>query len=399
MSLATRLDRLRGCSHDVAAVPLSDSLKKLRPIDRAQSRQTDIEVLAQALSVEQVSEGVLLRTRNYQLPASSSLGSLCDLPEVCDLDAADWVYLDTETTGLSGGIGNLAFMIGLARLCEGTRLQVRQYLLGSFSAEADMLRAVAAWVGPEAVLVSYNGKGFDVPLLDARVRLQRIGFAFAARRHLDLMYNVRRAYRKHWPDCRLQTAERRALDLHRVGDQPGAEAPLAWQAWLRQGNTDRLYGTLQHNFQDVVSLALLHRYLPGVYDGRQRIGCDLAAIGRAWQGVGRAERAQRVWEGAAERLEERGTLELAALHRRRGEWERAAALWSRLQSCGSALAALELSKYHEHRTRDYARALSFASRCAPTERHVRLERLQAKLASDPQLSLLQVNAESAKAMK
>ena len=313
---------------------------------------------------------------------------LTALPEVCDLDAPDWVYLDTETTGLSGGVGNLAFMVGVARY-RGGNLQVCQFLLAGFAGEQRMLSDLVHWIGPRAVLVSYNGKCFDLPLLDARSRLYRNDRDLSALPHLDLMYSVRRAYQRHWPDCRLQTAERRLLDLQRVGDLPGAEAPAAWQAWLRDGRTRRLAQVMRHNYQDVVSLALLHRRLTQDYAGAPRSGLNHAAVGAAWNAVGRADLARQVWERAGGFLGDRGRLQLAALYRRQGQWPQAEALWMALHAQGDATAARELSKYYEHRRHDYRKALDFAVCCEAWERETRVARLERKIGGTLQLPLLQ----------
>lgn len=387
MNLAGRLDRLRGRPAEVTPDPLARQLQRRRSAKAGSAPR--IDTLARALQADVHDDSLLLRERVYALPeCTGDPPDLTMLPEVQGLPDPDWVYLDTETTGLSGGVGNLAFMVGVARYTDAHTLSVRQYLLGSFAAETAMLRDLADWVGRDAVLVSYNGKCFDLPLLGARCAMQRVDDGLGSLRHLDLMYTVRRAYRRHWPDCRLQTAEKRLLDLHRAGDLPGSEAPAAWQAWLRSGVTTPLGGVLQHNFQDVASLALLHRDLLRAYAGRGEVHVDHAAISRAWQQAGHEPLACRVLETAGVHLDEAGVLQLAALYRRRGEWVRAEALWLQLHAAGSTLAACELSKYHEHRRRDYRRAMDFAAVCEPSERSTRCGRLQDRIGSNLPLPLL-----------
>lgn len=405
MSLAARLDRLRGVARprgleadpqtDVAAAPRSGSRGEAglpaevrRPVRAGRSAVASGGAdLAQALGAERLGDGLLLCRREVVLQADDA--RLHDLPDACGFASADWVYLDTETTGLSGGVGNLAFMVGVARYRRAHRLELHQYLLDGFTGEGRMLAALADWIGPHANLVSYNGKCFDLPLLQARCRVQRLAGGLSSAGHLDLMHVVRRAFRRHWPDCRLQTAERRLLDLHRVDDLPGAEAPAAWQAWLGRGDARRLAGVLAHNHQDVVSLARLHRRLVRVYAGGGDAGIDHAAVGMAWLRAGRPAQARQVWESAGRHLDARGRLQLAALHRRRGCWAEAEALWLELHAAGDATAACELSKLYEHRRHDYRRALAFAAACTGEERAARLQRLQHKLGDDRQLPLLQ----------
>jgi hypothetical protein len=250
-----------------------------------------------------------------------------------------------------------------------------------------MLAAVHDWIGENSVLVSYNGKGFDVPLLQARLRLHGIANSLATLPHLDLVHLVRAAYRRFWPDCRLQTAERRLMGLRREGDLPGSFAPQAWKDWLSSGETSGLQGVARHNAQDVVSLAQLHRHLVTVYQGGDLPGVDHTALGRAWRRAGDEARALSVWESAGSRLDIAGQLDLAASYRRCGRWDLAEACWMRAFAGGSRLAACELSKYHEHRRRDLRRALRFAAYCCEDDVQRRRGRLVSKLKNASQLEL------------
>ena len=249
-----------------------------------------------------------------------------------------------------------------------------------------MLRDLVDWLGLNATLVSYNGKCFDLPLLIARCRMQRVAQTLDQCPHLDLMYSVRRAFRRHWPDCRLQTAERCLLRLVRHNDLSGAQVPAAWQGWLRTGETSPLVDAVRHNWQDVVSLALLQRGLVNAYAAPGH-ALDATSVARAWRAAGREERARETLEGAAGHLDPAGQLQLAALYRRQGEWARAKGVWLALHARGDVRAARELSKYYEHRRRDYARASHYAAHCAPDERTVRRARLRRKSVPARQLSL------------
>lgn len=175
------------------------------------------------------------------------------------LHARDLVFFDTETTGLAGGSGTRAFMIGAADWHDGA-LRVRQLLTTTMGAEAAMLDAFSQWLRPEHVLVSYNGKCYDAPLLNTRYRLNRMGSPLAGLAHVDLLYPTRRRYRGRWENCRLATIERRALDVVREDDLPGSEAPAAWLSYLRGGSAHDLRRVLAHNDRDVITLAqlLLH---------------------------------------------------------------------------------------------------------------------------------------------
>lgn len=170
------------------------------------------------------------------------------------LDRSRFLHFDTETTGLAGGTGTRAFMIGAADW-HGSRLRLRQLTITLLSAETAMLRAFAEWLTPETVLVSYNGKCYDAPLLATRYRLARLTNPLPDCLHFDLLHPVRRRWRSQWPNCRLATAERELLGVLREDDLPGSEAPRAWLDYLRGGSAHNLRRVAEHNAQDLRSLA------------------------------------------------------------------------------------------------------------------------------------------------
>ena len=381
-ALAARCDGAPGA---LAGVSSADELDaRLRRVTRRRMPSTpprqspSASALAAELGAVEAGRGLLLKQYTYAYRPETGADPAA-LPELARVPQRDWVYIDTETTGLSGGVGTLVFMIGLARFVAVDRVEVRQYLLCGFGAEAEMLRQVLDWIDADAVLVSYNGKCFDVPLLLARLQLCRVRGSLADLPQLDLMYTVRRAYQRFWPDCRLQTAERRLLGFSREDDMPGAEAPAAWLRWLRGRADHGLAGVLRHNALDVESLVRLHHRLALVYAGGNEDGVDYTAIGRAWLQVERQHEALRIWEGAGERLCARGWLLLAAEYRRRGDWARAVAIWQRLHRAGSRQASLELAKFHEHRRRDYVTALRYAEFSDDPGREQRCSRLRGRL--------------------
>ena len=191
-----------------------------------------------------------------------------DLPDVFDgafdrgapVLSSDLLFFDTETTGLAGGTGTRAFMIGAADWSAGG-LRVRQLTIANMSAETRMLETFASWIDPTTVLCSYNGKSYDSPLLATRYRLARRANALADLRHIDLLYPTRRRYRGVFENCRMATIEREVLNILRQDDLPGSEAPAAWLTYLRGGSANLLRRVLAHNRQDVITLAELFRHL------------------------------------------------------------------------------------------------------------------------------------------
>lgn len=176
------------------------------------------------------------------------------------IDPERLVLFDTETTGLAGGTGTRAFMIGVADWHEG-HFRERQLLITTLAGEAAMLDSFTSWLRPDSVLVSYNGKSYDAPLLKTRFRLQHRHSPLDGLMHIDLLHPVRRRWRGAWENCRLATAERQLLQVVREDDLPGSEAPAAWLGFLRGGSAAALHRVAHHNSQDLRSLGgILHHF-------------------------------------------------------------------------------------------------------------------------------------------
>lgn len=173
----------------------------------------------------------------------------------------DLMFFDTETTGLAGGTGTRAFMIGAADwhrdAARGEGLRIRQLLMTTMAAESAMLAEFARWLQPSTVFSSYNGRCYDAPLLKTRYRLARQRCPITPLDHVDLLFPTRRRYRGTWENCRLATIERQLLEIVREDDLPGSEAPAAWLNYLRGGSAVNLRRVADHNHQDVVTLSLL----------------------------------------------------------------------------------------------------------------------------------------------
>jgi uncharacterized protein len=264
------------------------------------------------------------------------------------------VFYDTETTGLSGGAGTVVFLFGAA-WCEGRDLAVEQLFLSDFPGEPEFLHAVRGLLAPYRAFISYNGATFDSHLLKTRFAMN--GIPWEPGPQVDLLHHSRRLWKTVTGDCSLHAMETRVLGFTRESDVPGAEIPGIWLEFLRTGRPGRLPVVFDHNAMDVASLARLHRLIGRLLGGdRSAARVDEQALGR-WM-ISRTPSA-----GAALLADAFGRGDLgagAALslhHKRRGEWDRAVALWESMLGSRSVFAAVELAKYHEHRSRLPARAL------------------------------------------
>ncbi|OOZ36717.1 ribonuclease H-like domain-containing protein [Solemya velesiana gill symbiont] len=327
MNLKSRLALLREQSGVISGRQLQEQKADLRVrLERMQTgarermttrKQLSEDDLAGQLDGEVIAESLVLVEERFQLNHKHGLQSLeslvrheCTLPGIDTPEPHKLLFMDTETTGLSGGSGTLVFMLGLARM-EDTELVLRQYLLTAFAGEKMMFEHCAQWLSGDETLVTFNGKSIDVPLLATRSRMVRVEDLFGRLDHIDLLHPVRRAFRSQWPECRLGTAENKLLGFERVDDLSGAEAPGAWFDWIRYGNPIRLAGVLKHNRWDIISLAALLPLLSRVYGSPGEWNADAFSITQAWIRSGDELTALRLLEASKERLSIRGWKGLA----------------------------------------------------------------------------------------
>ncbi|MDI7269479.1 MAG: ribonuclease H-like domain-containing protein [Myxococcota bacterium] len=287
------------------------------------------------------------------------------------------VFLDTETTGLSGGAGTLPFLVGLAWL-DGGDLRIEQFFLDHPRQEPAMILMLRDRLARFEHVVSYNGRSFDVPLVQNRFVLHRTPFP-PIETALDLLPGCRRLHRHHLDDRSLGSIERHVLGFERRDDVPGAEIPGIYRRYLMTRRPERLAEVIRHNVWDVVAMAALvglhARLLSGGPGAAEDPAVDVALGEIAWA-AHEFDRAAAHLECAIGRLSAgpnradivdlvvRANRTLAFVHRRRGRHDLAAACWTAILAAkpDEGQAHLGLAKHHEHRTGDLAAA----------ERHGRL---------------------------
>jgi len=315
-----------------------------------------------------------------------------------------WGFLDTETTGLSGGTGTYCFLIGVGAV-EGRDFHIHQFLMRDYSEEAALLEVLTAHLAQFDVLVTYNGKAFDLPLLETRFRLARRRPAHERMEHLDLLHAARRLFRLRLPSCRLTELESAILGFQREGDLAGEIIPYYYFDYLRTHNALKLVPILHHNLMDILTLACLTALVLAAVGDPEAAPLahpvdlySLAAWVARMPAAGSREPAVRLYRralaaGLPEALDWRARAELAALYKRAHDYQSALPLWREVSTAprGHCLPALEeLAKYYEHKQRDYPRALEAAraglAAASPTEAAAwqrRAARLQKRLARSP----------------
>jgi hypothetical protein len=242
------------------------------------------------------------------------------------------VWLDTETTGLSAGVGTHVFLIGVA-FREGGRVVVEQYLLRRLGAERQMLEAVRERLVQASLLVTYNGRRFDWPLLESRFRLQRLAPPWDDPPHLDLLPVARRLWRHTVGTARLTAIESDVIGYCRDSDIPGWLIPSRYVEFLRTGDDALLDEVVDHNREDILTLLSLHALADAVADGREpTVAVDPIGLALHLEQLGHADRAAIAYERAlAEERDparrSRAARRLARLYRRRGEGQRLFRLW------------------------------------------------------------------------
>ncbi|MCK9229182.1 MAG: ribonuclease H-like domain-containing protein [Syntrophales bacterium] len=290
---------------------------------------------------------------------------------LADMDPAGALFLDTETTGLAGGTGTTAFLIGLGWF-EGSSLVTRQIFLRDFDEEGAALAELSRALRKRSFLVTFNGKAFDVGLLVTRCIMNRRENPFEGIPHLDLLFPSRRLLGHRLENCRLCTLEEQVLDLRRSGDIPGFEIPGRYFEWLRRRDGRLMEDVFEHNRVDVVSMAALSAHLADIVreDPRNRrtVHEDLLAAARLRLDRGDPAGGRRILEHLLGEESGETTLEaaraLSLIHRRAGNWREARALWEQIlaEQPGDLFALQELAKWYEHHARDYEQALDLVER-------------------------------------
>ncbi len=384
---------------------LQDKLRRMhKKTSPASQPQKSLPDLAPSLGGEEIagSEGSFWRIKK-QLPGDLRHGpyrlgeiakldfsriSLWERTSKGEFNPADLVFLDTETTGLAGGTGTAAFLVGMG-FWEGERFRLEQYLMRDFPEEPAMLQEISEVLGPKKILITFNGRSFDWPLLQTRFTLARMHKEIPAwEEHWDLLFWARRLWRKKLSSCSLTSLERNILNFFREGDIPGWEIPQRYFEFVRSGRGELLRDICEHNVWDILSMVGILLHLFGEkYSQAKRVECprEAIALGRLHEKNGRGNSPEDYYLQAIKKGNKQVRVEalknLALYFKKQQNWEKARETWISLLEIqeNSILARVELAKIYEHRLPDLSKALQMTMQALVFAWHEGWERAAAEL--------------------
>ncbi|MCU1234950.1 MAG: hypothetical protein JWP63_2917 [Candidatus Solibacter sp.] len=339
---------------------------------------------------------------NHRRHGSVYIADLIELPEdlldplssgtIPSSHPTRWAFLDTETTGLAGGTGTYAFLIGVGSIdSQGFRL--RQFFMRDYGEEASLLHRLSEYLAQFDVLITYNGKSYDQPLLETRFRMSRARHPFDRMVHLDLLFGARRLWKLRLESCRLVELENRILGVERQGDLPGEMIPYVYFDFLRSQKAFQVVPIFHHNALDILSLACLTAIVPCAFrspaDAAFGHGADHIGLARWLLQAERQEEALRLFRRALEMglpddLLFRTMWDVASLERRMGRHDAALAMVTELTVSRNPYrvrAFAELAKHYEHREKNYMMALEMTLSALAIEDTPEIRRREQRLKS------------------
>lgn len=356
MSLSDRLSRIIGEKKPVVNKPESKS-----PLDEHIRGEW---ISTGSMKVFQTESSTTFDFGRLRLDKISSILGI-DIP-----DPEKMLFFDTETTGLAGGTGTYAFLIGIG-FFTGSKFLVIQLFMPGFADEPALLETLSAIGKDYTHLVSFNGKMFDQPLLATRFLLSRVEDSLKGKPHIDLLHLSRPVWKRRLDSCSLKSLEANVLGHDREDDIDGALIPEVYFDWLRTGNPSRIAQVFEHNRQDVASMATLLSVLDSMYENPESSHfshtVEMLGMARYFENKGSSDMAVTYLEKALDceetQIKDEALVNLGKLHKKRGDHAEAQKYFSKVSnnSAYSILALCEQAKHLEHRMKDYDKALELTN--------------------------------------
>ena len=391
MDLKERLNRLtsvpKGQPEDKSQI-LSDLRQRLdrllEPKKAVQKKAIfPIEELVEG-EVISTPEGETFLTKEHFPPhfryGEMTLADILDIPtypayllskdeRLKELDFKKALFLDTETTGLTGGTGTFAFMVGLGFFHEN-KFSIHQFFMRDYSEERSSLSLLKEMMDSFQFLVTFNGRQYDIPLLETRFILSRIISRIREMPNFDLLYPSRKIWKGAYENCRLVTLESRLLGVERTDDIPSEWIPYLYFDYIQTGDARKIQQVFYHNQMDILSMVALAGRIHLVYHdpqaARPRKGVEHFALGRLFWEHGQREKAIPCFEIALKRCADDLSWDvmkwLSMAFKKTGQGEKARSLWEEMAGWSykrDAFPYVELAKYHEHRLKDWERAINY----------------------------------------
>lgn len=285
--------------------------------------------------------------------------------QLAEFDLKDYVFLDTETSGLSGGTGTFVFMIGLGFHTE-TGFKLIQLFLRDPSQEMALITSLNRLIDSFSAVVSFNGKSFDIPILNTRCVLNGFSSPFSIIEHVDLLHLARRLWRNRLPSRALVDLESDIIRFSQSQEEvPGWMIPRVYFNYLRTGDARPISGIFYHNSIDILTLAVLFngiiRMINNPLGDLPIHSLDLISIAHLYEDLGHLDIAGKVYERCLQQdlpeLYFQHTLNrFALLNKRKGNWNYAIQLWQMATEFKHIEAGIELAKYYEHKEKNYVEA-------------------------------------------
>lgn len=363
---------------------LSDKLSRIighpEPIAKPQQTTRGIEELVKGDWETIGSMRVFQVESSHRIDASKlQIKKLCSVADVDVPEPDKILFFDTETTGLAGGTGVFAFLVGLG-FVSGSRFLVIQLFMPGFGDEPALLEMLSDFAKPFTHITSFNGKMFDLPLLTTRFALSRVENTMMDKPHLDLLHLSRPVWKRKLESCSLKSLETNILGIERENDIDGALIPGVYFDWMRTGNPDHLPDVIKHNQLDVSSMYRLLEVLGSMYENPESSHFDspveMLGLARYFDRKGHQDLASPLLQKAADSREcvmkDEAWTQLGMLHKKKGEFVEAAQCFSNvsLNSQHSVKALCELAKHYEHTEKDYQKALDVTNKAISVNRNM-----------------------------
>lgn len=299
---------------------------------------------------------------------NGTLAAIAQDERLRQVDIETTAFIDTETSGLAGGTGTYAFLVGVG-FFDGPTFRVRQFFMRDPSEEPALIHLLDDLLRNFSAVVSFNGKAFDLPLLDTRFIRWRRQFPLKDAPHLDLLAPARRLWKERLPSCSLTSLEEHILGIFRENDVPGWLIPSLYFDYARTGDARPLKPVFTHNALDVLSMvsltARMAQHLAEPQAARIFHGADWYSLGRCYESLGWTDQAMQAYQQSlaapcAPAIRQRALEHLSRLYKRQAMWDQAIEIWQSLVEGGVTDRLYpyeELAKYYEHRQREYEPAI------------------------------------------